>query len=331
MRKRIIIISIGIGMVVFIFGISKWAKNLDFDGKITISILAEEGEEIFLSSTMIEQLILNIVKPLPDSNNDTPASTTPQPSDSISQSDSLPQVPAQSSETSTDTASPFLILDSLPEEETTETTSEIDLQANASADLDAFEPPPLREDTLFATDFEDLNLIERGLEAHPFIAEAQITEDLNRNIEIKVYQRRPLARLWTSSRSKTYVVDGQVFSTKILASIPRILIITGVGVDSLRKASFWEGELGRAWYQFLEDIHKDDFLNVMIGEIQIDQNLYLKLYPQLGRQVFHFGYLKDKNIKLEKLKLVYSHIIPKQGWKKYRDIFLDHENRIICR
>ena len=335
MKKWIIIISVVSGLMLFVFVVYRWVQNLELEGKITILIVAEEDEDLLIDSVLVEQLILNIVKP-PASDTvavSSPPDTVQLPIDSVPQSDTSTQTIAQTSEIVADTSSPFLILDSNFEAAVIEGNFEVDSQTTSSVvDSDTTTTlSPAREDTLFVTDFHDLNIIEKGLEAHPFIAQAQITKDFNNNIRVKVYQRRPLARLWTSSHKKTYLVDRQITSVTVLSSSPRTLIMMGAGIDSLSKASFWESKLGWEWYQFLEGIHEDNFLNLMIGQIEVDEHLRLKLYPQLGRQVFHFGYLEDQTTKIEKLKLFYTHIIPKRGWKKYRQVFLYHKDRIICR
>jgi cell division protein FtsQ len=56
----------------------------------------------------------------------------------------------------------------------------------------------------------------------------------------------------------------------------------------------------------------------------------VKLYPQIGQEVFELGKPEELPVKLKKMKIYYKTILPLKGFNRYKTVNLKFKDQIIC-
>jgi cell division protein FtsQ len=69
----------------------------------------------------------------------------------------------------------------------------------------------------------------------------------------------------------------------------------------------------------------------MIEQIYVNNKGEFVLAPMLGDHIILFGYYKDAEEKLRKLKIFYKEVLPYEGWRKYDTIDLRFRGQVIGR
>ncbi len=178
--------------------------------------------------------------------------------------------------------------------------------------------------------FVNLKDLELRLQAYSFIAECQVSRDLQGNLIVDVKQRKPIARVTGHKGGGFYIASNggkMPLSSRFTARVP---ILTGAGADSLYTGDKLTKAHGIAMYEFLAYLEKDPFWKAQIAQVDVDKYGNVTLFPQVGNQTIELGLLTDFELKLKKLKLFYEQIIPAKGWDAYHRVKLDYENQIVC-
>ncbi|NLR90087.1 MULTISPECIES: cell division protein FtsQ/DivIB [Flammeovirga] len=173
--------------------------------------------------------------------------------------------------------------------------------------------------------------IENSLNAIQFVRNAEVSRDVKNNLVIDIEQDRPIARILTPSGKSTYInQEGKMIglSKKHAA---RVLLITGAGAEKLMSQNYWEDSYYT--YLLLEFVNKlsnDRFWNAQITQLDINKDMSIIAYPQVGKERIEFGQPTDYLKKLGKLKLYYNTIVSTKGWNVYKNIKLQYAGQIVC-
>lgn len=202
-----------------------------------------------------------------------------------------------------------------------------------------------RNDSILHTSLKniDVNGLEKALNSHPAVENADIAVDVNGDVSIDVTQRTPLVRV-INMDGESYYIDNKSklmpLSDKYTA---RVLIATGhivepyatryqISVDAISKNEKF------AAISVLDDIYnisafiaKDSVLASLIHQINVTNDQELELYPSIGNHKIVFGEAKDFEEKFEKLKTFYTEGLNKtDGWNKYSTINIKYKNQVVC-
>jgi len=176
----------------------------------------------------------------------------------------------------------------------------------------------------------DLQQIEKRLMDHHFIKKAEVYRDLEGNMLVDVYQKRPIARVIRNGINQAYISeDGEVLpiSKKFTA---RVVLISGDFGPELVKTQQINQTLEGKLMDLLDFIDQDDFWRAQISEVNIDRKGNVILYPQVTKQYIEFGDLNNLAHKFKKLKIFYQEILPQKGWNYYTKVNLKYQDQIIC-
>lgn len=175
----------------------------------------------------------------------------------------------------------------------------------------------------------DPKTLEERVEANPFVKDAQVYRDLKGNLQVKVEQSKPVARLFVDGKKDRYIdSDGRVLPTnaKHTARVP----LMETEFEFMWKENLNESKYGTQVFELLKFIERDDFWKAQIAHIVIKKDGEIDMYPQVTKQVIEFGQPKDLDSKFSKLMTFYKEILPKKGWNTYDRVNLKFENQIIC-
>lgn len=189
----------------------------------------------------------------------------------------------------------------------------------------------------------DVNKIEKTLNAHPAIENADISVDVNGDVSIEVMQRTPLLRVFCED-GESYYIDTQAklmpLSDKYTA---RVLIATGyiyepyarryqLSVKDIAKSEvFSKTSVLDDLYALADYISKDSTLADLVQQINVTKDKEFELYPSIGDHKIMFGEATDIEEKFNNLKVFYTEGLNKtNGWNKYSVINIKYKNQVVC-
>ncbi|MBL7935693.1 MAG: hypothetical protein JNM51_07780 [Bacteroidia bacterium] len=202
-----------------------------------------------------------------------------------------------------------------------------------------------RNDSILNTSLKniDVNGLEKALNSHPAVENADIAVDVNGDVNIDVTQRTPLVRVMNLDGESYYIDDKSKLMPLSDKYTARVLIATGYIVEPFAsRYQFSVNDITKhevfSKVSVLDDIYtisafiaKDSVLASLIHQINVTPDKELELYPSIGNHKIIFGEAKDFEEKFEKLKLFYTEGLNKtDGWNKYSTINIKYKNQVVC-
>lgn len=176
----------------------------------------------------------------------------------------------------------------------------------------------------------EFKTVEATLTENPYIMDAQVYKDLKHNLMVNIILRRPLARLVRKNRSQAYIsYDGYILpiSSKYTSRVP---LISGEYADTFNRENMFEKEKDQRIFNLLNSINEDEFFKIQVAQMEISKNLYIKIYPQVTKQIIEFGKPVNIEEKFRKLMIFYRQILPRKGWNSYSKVNVDFKDQIIA-
>lgn len=170
--------------------------------------------------------------------------------------------------------------------------------------------------------------LEDRIKGNVYVQSCQVARNLQGDLKIQVWQRRPIIRLVRNGKPDIYLDSlGTVMPVRKNYTA-RVLPVT---FNYLKELPNVETNVrDKALLGVAKLIIEDEFLRAQIAQIHIEENGNLLMYPQLGNQVIEFGAMKNIIDKFKRLKVYYTEILPLKGWNAYKRISLKFDNQIIC-
>ena len=175
----------------------------------------------------------------------------------------------------------------------------------------------------------DPKILEARVEANPFVKEAQVYRDVEGNLQVKVTQSKPIARVFINGSDDKYIdMDGRVLpvNAKHTARVP--LLETEFAFSWEQHMS--ESSYGEQVFELLRYIEKDPFWKAQIAHIFLKKDGEIELYPQVTKQTILIGRPVDLDEKFSKLMTFYKEILPKKGWNHYSKVNVKFKDQIVC-
>lgn len=202
-----------------------------------------------------------------------------------------------------------------------------------------------RNDSLINNKYKNISIpqLEKALNAHPAIQDAQVAADLNGELKISLLQRTPVIRVVTNS-GESYYIDSQSKLMPLSDNYTaRVIIASGninepftqrsdYSINQYKEIkSFKEGSILDDIYEVGSFINNDSLLSSLIHQIHVNADKELELYPAVGNHKIIFGLATDIEEKFNRLKLFYNQGLNKTDtWTKYSAINLKFKNIVVC-
>jgi cell division protein FtsQ len=202
-----------------------------------------------------------------------------------------------------------------------------------------------RKDSILNSELQNVNVnqLEKILNSHPAVENADLSVDINGDVKVDVKQRIPLVRV-INMDGESYYLDNKSelmpLSDKYTA---RVLIANGfISEPYARRYSFSAQEIGENEifkevsvlddiYEMANYISNDSLLSALIHQVSLDANKEFELYPALGGHKILFGKAIDIQEKFENLKVFYKEGLNKTDkWNNYSTINLKYKNQVVC-
>ena len=176
----------------------------------------------------------------------------------------------------------------------------------------------------------DLKLLERRLEEHAFVEDAQVAYDLRGNLLVDIDQSKPIARIYDPRGPDHYInFDGKLlpFNSKHTARVPLLELDKKIGWEQ----NLNESEEGARLFELLAYIEQDEFWKAQIAHLILKKSGDIEMIPQVTKQKVVFGAPEDIEDKFRRLEVFYKDILPNKGWNTYAVVNLKFKDQIICK
>jgi cell division protein FtsQ len=174
----------------------------------------------------------------------------------------------------------------------------------------------------------DLRKLEEKLEKHVWIKDAELFFDNNETLQVKLVERKPLARLFTAGGNSFYVDDeGKMLplSDKLTLKLP---LFTGYPYEKNNIKS-GDSVLMTGVMAISRYIAADSFWNAQIAQVEITPARNFEMVPTVGNHIIEFGSGDFPEKKFQKLMTFYKQVISKTGINKYARINVQYDQQVI--
>ncbi|MFD2202295.1 cell division protein FtsQ/DivIB [Shivajiella indica] len=175
----------------------------------------------------------------------------------------------------------------------------------------------------------NLNRIEKKVESHPFVKNAEVYGDQKGNVRVEIEQHVPIARITRPRAADGYISSEGLILPTSNKYTSRVLILYGGYAEALLETK----DLNKSNPKLLElirHIQEDPFWKAQITELEIGRKNDIKMHQQVGKQVIEFGDASEIEEKFKKINLFYDEILPSKGWNTYSRINVKYKGQIVC-
>ena len=163
--------------------------------------------------------------------------------------------------------------------------------------------------------------LEKELNKHPLINEAQCYKTPSGKLCVEVTQRVPILRIM-SNNGENYYLDNK---GKVMPPAAKCVAHRAIVTGNVEK-SFAMKDL----YKFGVFLQNNPFWEAQIVQINVLPGKEIELIPRVGNHIIYLGKLEHFEDKLGRLKTFYEKGLNQVGWNKYSRISLEFGNQIIC-
>jgi len=162
--------------------------------------------------------------------------------------------------------------------------------------------------------------IEEKLKENELIKRVECYKTVDGTVRIKVYQRVPILRVFSTSGD--YYVDNNGEKMPIPVHFAAYVPVAS--------GSFAFEYAQKQLYEFALFLEQDKFWNSQIKQIYVAPDGNVELTPAVGDHQIILGKMEDYKENLDKLRLFYEKGLSKVGWNKYSVINLKFKNQVVC-
>lgn len=170
--------------------------------------------------------------------------------------------------------------------------------------------------------------LEKLLEQHLWIREAELYFDNKNILQIDIQERLPVARVFSVS-GETFYVDDFGFrlpvNGKQIAYVPVFTGFPAITYPLLQKDSLLLMQVKDMGIYML----KNDFWKAQIDQVNID-DYQMELIPKLGKHQILFGNGLDIEKKFKRLMLFYKNVMKHTGWNYYSTLDLRYDKQLVA-
>ena len=174
----------------------------------------------------------------------------------------------------------------------------------------------------------DLLKMEGILRKNSWIKDAQLYFDNNQTLRLRIQERQPMARLFTTG-GNSYMIDSAGIQMALgERNAFRLPVFTGYPSEKfgLRRDSL----LSRQIRDLAIFLNNDSFWSNQVQEINISSSKTFRLTPLIGNHMIEMGDGSEIENKFHKLFTFYKEVIAHAGFEYYTSINIAYENQVIA-
>jgi cell division protein FtsQ len=174
----------------------------------------------------------------------------------------------------------------------------------------------------------DLLKMEGLLRKNNWIKDAQLYFDNNQILKLRIWERQPVARIFTNSGNSYLIDSGGMQMPLAERNVFRLPVFTGYPAEKFGLKR--DSALDRQIRDLAIFLGKDPFWSNQVQELNISAAKTFRLTPLIGNQLIEFGDGSDFEIKFHKLFTFYKEVITQTGFEKYTGINIAYTNQVIA-
>lgn len=167
----------------------------------------------------------------------------------------------------------------------------------------------------------DLRAMETALEKNAWIQNAELFFDNNEVLQVRVAEREPVARIFTTA-GKTYYIDDELvqlpLSSRFSARVP---VFTNCPLDS---AVLQQVKLVGDF------IRRNDFWMAQVAQVDYAGANKFEIIPTVGDHRIMLGDAEELEAKFDKLYIFYKEVLAKTGWNRYTTIDIRFRDQVVA-
>lgn len=174
----------------------------------------------------------------------------------------------------------------------------------------------------------NLSLMETELKKSKWIKNAELFFDNNNVLQVRVTEREPIARIFTTSGLSFYIDSSLArlpLSDKFSARLP---VFTDFPTDVIVLSKKDSGVL-KGIKMLSEFINLNPFWMAQIDQVDIASDRTFDLIPKLGNQVIYFGDAENYQEKFGNLLCFYKQVLSKVGWARYSSLSVQFKGQVV--
>ncbi|MCR6719202.1 MAG: cell division protein FtsQ/DivIB [Chitinophagaceae bacterium] len=178
----------------------------------------------------------------------------------------------------------------------------------------------------------DLWKMEKLLEGNMWVKDARIYFDNKDVLHVKVEQRQPMARVFTTGGKSFYLDEsGQVMhlSDQLKISLP---VFTGFPEKA--KPGRTDSLIIKDMLTLSEYIQNDKFWNAQIGQVDVvipnAKEWGFELVPVVGNHLIKLGDANNIEQKFNRLYQFYRQVVPRAGLEKYKIVDVRFAGQVVA-
>jgi cell division protein FtsQ len=212
---------------------------------------------------------------------------------------------------------------------------QIELTGDASGFLFMDEKEILRfineQGVSVGTPIGNINLIqlEKVLGNTKWVEHANIFIDNQQQLQVKIEQRLPVARVFTASGNSFYIDKTGLRLPLRQLSVMRLPVFTGFPSDQEKLANPDSLLLNDILF-FAKTIHSDSFYLAQIAQVNISASGEFEMIPTLGDHTVLFGTVENLEDKLNRLYTFYKKVWVPSGINAYHVLDLRFDHQVVA-
>lgn len=173
----------------------------------------------------------------------------------------------------------------------------------------------------------NVGLLEKTLEKHPWIGDAELYFDTHDVLHVAVSEREPVARVFTTAGA-TFYIDSTAKQLPLLPDVnvrvPLVTSFTNATVLGKKDSAVVKDATTIAHY-----IITHPFWNAQIAQIDITPSGTFELLPVVGNHIIRIGHAENLDEKLSNLLIFYKQVLSKTGFDKYAVVDVQYKDEVI--
>lgn len=181
------------------------------------------------------------------------------------------------------------------------------------------------------TPIGEINLVqlENALSTIKWVDHANIFLDNQQQLQVKIEQRLPVARVFTMSGNSFYIDKSGMRLPLRQLSVMRLPVFSGFPSDQ-EKLSNPDSLLLNDILFFAKTIQQDSFYLAQIAQINIASNGDFEMIPTLGDHTVLFGNIENLEDKLNRLYTFYKKVWVAAGINAYQVLDLRFDHQVVA-
>jgi len=174
----------------------------------------------------------------------------------------------------------------------------------------------------------NLNELERMLKTNKWIKDAELYFDNNEVLHTVIYERQPLARIFTTEGNTFYIdkdCNRMPLSERISASVP---VFTGYPDN--KKMNGQDSLLLFEIRNMAKFINADSFWMAQTAQVNINEERNFEMIPVVGNHLVKLGNGDNLDQKFNRLFTFYKEVLSKTGFDKYRVIDVQYAGQVVA-